>query len=757
MKKLVSLLLLLLAVSGYAQKKPKKDTTATRRWVREYVSQQLKSSPTPPTTTVAVVTTPPCKTGLDLLTVTPTSEALDFTFQAVDVQAIDWTVTKAGVSLATGNTGKLTSAQVRLPLKLLEGHYELQIKATNCSSDPQKGRKSFVVAPVVATPSTEAVTTSTKNEDGAAIRLEPLTDPLLPSTFQTGNYELRYIESRPDYHLDLQLSEKDGQLFLTDVGNSLTSVSYTLNGWTDENAGKLDQEPIIPYRLYHLSKYSVARPSLRETWMALYANPKADFRRSEVFFYVVPKTETWNPVGESPNPIGRPLAFAKLPPFQLTNRQYGFEYDLLDETDARKKELSIQFNWQPGKRHLKIYASDLRAFIETLPSRKGFHDFTEQEAIAFANSLSTDQIMAFDFEPGGDAWIVDYNSPGFSRNMATVLHRLRERGALAYNWMDIEGQSPNIMQLDGLKLSPNAGYGHNNADVGKYEQAYQRLGDLQKRNNPNAVINTGFGYVSYDNNFAATDANGQNSSPQLTYLKALDASELWRRAWPDKDQVYFSWAFQEENFVTFPGNHVVEIPAFQARARRTDNKPLYPPDYWQDNLTLGLTNAKYLFYWCPGPVSWNPASVSSYNSAYTKGFSVWTYEQGLTPQSNAFYIGKELMALNATVKAAYTYSLIQGAMDGSRLAPSFSFARAAKDGSLSASQQVSEIRDGSWYVKSLIGHSPFCVVFENNGQKVVFFQDVWSRPGRFTDFEFTYAGRRYQGRTEGNRLFIAHL
>ncbi|MCL5460005.1 hypothetical protein M3M33_15320, partial [Loigolactobacillus coryniformis] len=62
----------------------------------------------------------------------------------------------------------------------------------------------------------------------------------------------------------------------------------------------------MPYRLYHLSKYSIAQPSIREVWKAIYENPKADFRRSELFFYIVPKGETWNPAGESANPIGRP-------------------------------------------------------------------------------------------------------------------------------------------------------------------------------------------------------------------------------------------------------------------------------------------------------------------------------------------------------------------------------------------------------------------------------------------------------------------
>ena len=232
---------------------------------------------------------------------------------------------------------------------------------------------------------------------------------------------------------------------------------------------------------------------------------------------------------------------------------------------------------------------------------------------------------------------------------------------------------------------------------------------------------------------------------------------MWRRAWPEKDQVYFSWPFQETDFVSFPPNHIVEIPQYQARARRTDNKPLYPPTQWEDNMTLGLLNAKYLFYWSPGPVGWNPSGTAQYNNAYTSGFSVWTFEQGTVPPGDKFYIGKEAMAINATIKAAYTYSLIQNATDGSRTAPKFTYKRAAKDGSVLASVAVEAITNGSWYVESLLKRQPFALLCENNGERVLLFQDVWSRPGRFTEFEVEIGGKIYQGKTEGNRLFIAKL
>jgi hypothetical protein len=174
-------------------------------------------------------------------------------------------------------------------------------------------------------------------------------------------------------------------------------------------------------------------------------------------------------------------------------------------------------------------------------------------------------------------------------------------------------------------------------------------------------------------------------------------------------------------------------------------------------MTLGLLTAKYLFYWCPGPVGWNPANTSQYNNAYTNGFSVWTFEQGKAPLTDKFYIGKEAMAINATLKAAYRYSLIQDAMDGSRTAPQFNYKRAAKDGSTPAAVTVDAITNGSWYIDALVKRQPFALVCENNGKRVLLVQDVWARPGRFTEFEVEVGGRVYTGRTEGNRLFIAPL
>ena len=594
-----------------------------------------------------------------------------------------------------------------------------------------------------------------------AYSLTPLRDPLLPASLQKGNYELRYIECRPDDHLQLKIEERNGQIYLTDTGRSLQSANYTLNGWTDpENAGKLENEVIRPYTLYHLSKYSIARPTIREVWMAMHANPKPEFKRSELFFYVVPKSEKWNPAGESNNPIRRPAAFAKIPKFKLKNRVYGFEYDFVEESSARLDELDITFNRKPGQKHLKLYTGVLSQYLHSLPVRKGFESLTDKEAIDFANTLPIEKILAFDIEPGaGDEWMINYQHPNFEHNMTLVINRLKQRGAMAYNWMEVPAQSVKNLTLDRVTLSPHAGFGENNNDVLKYRQAYRRLKELKKRANPYSVISTGYGYTGYDYNLTEKDGNGQNSSPQLTYLKSLDASELWKKAFPDKEQVYFSWPFMEFNVVTFPANYIVEIPEFQTIARRTDNKPLYAPSQWEDNLTLGLLKAKYLFYWSPGAVSWNPAHTANWNDKTSKGFTMWTFEKGSAsaPSPDRTYIGKESMAINATIKAAYQFSRIQDAADGRQYAPAFMYERAAKDGSTHGSKLVSEIQDGSWYVSSLIEQQPFCIVAENNGQTVLFFQDVWARPGQFTKFQVTVAGKSYQVTTEGNRLFIAKL
>ncbi|AEI47676.1 hypothetical protein [Runella slithyformis] len=735
MKKLLTFLLLLFsAVSSFGQ------------LIIEGNGQKISLPAGTYTLKVGGEEKPPCgcdSPGWNLLSIDQKSGDLyTVAFNACNVNPFDWKIQKDGKTLKTG-TVIPTGPRVDVNLSgLADGGYEMLATSANCEG---AARLKFEISHSI----------SDRTNEGA-VRLTPLRDPLLPNECKSGNYVLRYVESRPDDHLDLKIEERNGQLYLSDVGTSLQSANYTLNGWSDpENAGKLENEAIQPYTLYHVVKYSIDAP-IRDWWRSMYA-PRANAKRSELFFYVVPQSENWNPAGDSNNPIGRPAAFAKIPAFKLKNRVYGFEYDFKDESGARLDDLDITFNRKQGKKHLKLYSGYLSDYLRKLPVRKGFEDLTESECIDFANSLPIELIVAFDIEPGqGSEWMINYDGPNFGRNMGIVIERLKERGALAYNWLDIPSQSPNVLTLDNVSLNAHGNFGSDNAQIGKYKEAYSRIGDIQKRYNPYSVISTGYGYNSYDYNLSPTDGNGQNLSPQLTYLKSLDASELWGRVFSDKDQVYFSWPFMEFDGI-FPQNHVVEIPEFGARARRTDNKTLYAPSQWQDNLTLGLLRSKYLFYWSPGPVGWNPANVSSYNNTYTNGFSVWTYEKGKTPETGRFYIGKEAMAVNATIKAAYQFSLIQDATDGKLYAPSFSYSRAAKDGSRPVAKDVPEIVDGSWYVTALMERRPFTLIAENNGKSIVFFQDVFARPGRFTKFQFVYAGKTYEGVSEGNRLFIAYL
>lgn len=670
-------------------------------------------------------------------------------FDACRVNPLDWKVIDENKKLVKSGSLFPQSSVIDLDFSgTVAGHnYTIVVTSANCKG---KAEKQFSVGDALPVP----VSSST-----GAIILQPLKDPLAPTVTQSGPYEIRYLESRPDDHLDLRISEKDGQLYLSDVGNSLQTANYTLNGWSDpENPSKLENEPIQPYKRYHVVKFSIDRPTIRDVWMVEGRRPRPNFRRSELFFYVVPKGETWNPEGQSNNPIGRPVAFEKIPPFKLKNRVWGFEYEFQDETEQRLNELDITFNRKPGQQHLKLYSGLLTSFLEKLPTRKGFHDLTEKESIDFANTIPIDKILAFDIEPGdGYAWTIDYAAPNFNRNMGIVINRLKERGAMAYNWMGIPSQSPNVLNLDGVDLRIDGGFGNNNQDIPTFQKAFSNIGRIQKRENPYSVISTGFGYTSYDYNLAPDD-NTTNTSPQITYLKSLTASELWKRAFPEKEQVWFCWPFMEFWVGSFPANHVVEIPEYNAVARRTDNKPLYSPTQWEDNITLGLVNSKYLFQWSPGPVGWNPANVSSYNDAYTNGgFSVWTYEKGRTPQTGKFYIGKESMAVNGTVKGVYTFSLIQDAADGSQYSPNFEYQRADKSGNIPGVKNVPEITDGSWYISSLTGKQPFCIILENGNNRAVLFQDVWARPGRFTKFQFAHNGRVYQGVTEGNRLFVAHL
>jgi hypothetical protein len=587
--------------------------------------------------------------------------------------------------------------------------------------------------------------------------LKPISDPNRPELTESlsGDYEIKYVESREDEHLKLSLSKVNNSLYITDTGSKLATVSYTLNGWTDiAGADQLNNEPILPYRLYHLTKWSAQVNALDDWWKTVYENPKADAKRSELFFYIVKKGDTWNPVGQSNNPIGRPYVFSKLPAFNLKNRTLQFEYHFSDETEQRKKDLNISYS---KENHIMlIYSHPLSAFIQKNNLNRGLHDFTKEECIAYADTLPTGGILAFDIEPGHNMeWIINYDAPNYSRNLEYVIQRLKEKGTIAYDWMY---SNPVKMSLDGVHLNGHGSFGDKNNSISKFKEAYSRLNQVQKNHNYYEVASLGYGYKPYDVNLSPLDEGKQNFSPQLTYLQSLNAGELYKRAYPNMKQINFNWAYQEFDVIRFPQNHVVNIPEYNARALRTDNKPLYPPNQVEDNMTLSYINAKYAFYWSPNSVSWNPASTSYYNSTYTNGgFSVWSFEQGTTPPSDKAYLGKEAMAISSAIQAASNFSKVQDAADGTKYGAAFKYKRAQKDGSTSEFINVNKIEDGSWYMDALMKKQPFCIILTNNGKSVVMFQDVWARPGRWTEFEFSVNGKTYKAKTEGNRLFTAVL
>ncbi len=601
--------------------------------------------------------------------------------------------------------------------------------------------------------------------------LKPILDPNRPDLAGrfTDEYEIKYVETREDEHLKLNLLKANDMLYITETGSKLRTVTYTLNGWTDMiDASQLNNEPVYPYRLYHLEKWSAEIDTLDEYWRTVPAIPKPNepppppppqAKRSELIFYIVKKGDNWNPVGQSNNPIGKPYVFSKLPEFKLINRTLQFEYKFVDESEARLKALNIEPKKNSDLR--LIYSQPLLTFIQKNNLSRGFHDFTREECISYADTLPTGGILAFDIEPPeGKYWIIDYSGSNYLRNLEYVVQRLKEKGTIAYDWMH---SSPAHLELDGKNLSLYDFFGSegglSNHLIPKFKEAYGKINQLKKNNNFYQVVNIGFGYTNYDTNLSPLDEGKQNFGPQLTYLRSLNSGELWKRAYPDVAQINFTWPYQEYYIMRFPGNHVVDVPSQNARARRIGDKPLYPPNQVEDNMTLAFVNSKHAYYWSPNLVSWDPANVSYYNKDHVtdKSFYIWEYEYGTTPKSDKAYLGKEATTINSSLQAAYNFSKVQHAADGSKYSAAFKYKRANKDGSTSGSIDVGRIDDGSWYMDALIKKQPFCIILTNNGKSVVMFQDVWSRPGRWTEFEFSVNGKVYKAKTEGNRLFTAVL
>lgn len=615
-------------------------------------------------------------------------------------------------------------------------------------------------------------TTQSAEMPGGIITTLP--DPYAPATKKSGPCVIRYIESVPDEHLQLAIKQTKGQILLSDLSKiHLQGCTYTINNWTDpDDPSQLKDEPIKAYTLYQVTKMSIAAP-IREWWRS-----SADFQkdhpleihRSEVFFVVTPSNETWNGVGDGINPIGRPIAFGKLPAFALTNRVYGFDGAFPDETEARLNDLDITFNRKSGQKHTMIYSSAIESFMQTKgydkEPHKPIHEFSDQDCIDFADSLPKEGILAFDFEPPeGWRWTTDYQNPNFAVAMSKVVARLNERGIKAYNWLG----SPQF-SLDGQSLQGFKNWGNGNEKMDLFLKAHAEPGQVHVDPTPNAVINLGFGYDSYDFDFLPSDTGNQNSSPQALYLKELDACELARQTYPDRELLAFTWAFMEFDVGTFPPNHVVKIPTLNAEAQRFDNKPIYSPSSWQDSMTLAMVYCRYMYYW-GGGASWDPV----YSARYTKKnlspgeMETWRFIKGETPEVHGpFYAGKESLIFNSTITAAYRYSQLQTVCDnGLRLAAATTYRRADKAGKPGVEQHYPEYKDGSQFIQSAKNKQPFTLVITNPGTKknVVFFQDIWSRPGQWTDFSFTLNGKTYTQarnskgkitplRTNGNRLFV---
>lgn len=595
-----------------------------------------------------------------------------------------------------------------------------------------------------------------------------------PAKPKTGNYVLRYIESVPDDHLDLHITNRNGSIYLTDRSTvRLQGSVYTINNWTDpEDASRLEDEPIKPYTLYHVTRASIAAP-FREWWRSMpeiRQNNPIEIHRSEVFFVVTPSNETWNGVGEGVNPVGRPLAFSKLPAFDLTNRVYGFDGGFPDETEARLDELDITFNRRSGQKHIMIYNGPLETFLKSKgydqEPRRPVHEFSDQDCIDFADSLPHEGLLAFDFEPPEEwRWATDYGHPGFRSAMGKVIARLKDNGVLAYNWM----QSPQF-HLDGESLQGFKCWGKGHEQMDLFLKAYAEPDQIVTDGSPNAVINLGFGYDSYDYNYMSSDVEPQNSSPQALYLKALDACELASRVYADRERIAFTWANMEFDVGTFPPNHEVHVPATVAIARKHDNKPIYSPSSWQDSMTLAFLYCRYIFYW-GGHASWNPEAVARYAACSLQPgeMEVWKFIKGEGKKvTGGAYAGKEALIFSATISAAYRYSQLQGVCDsGKRTFVEATYTRAAKDGKAGEKRPVPAYDDGSGFIHAAKERQPFTLVATAPGskKKVVFFQDVWARPGRWTEFSFNYNGKTYSKarnaagkmvplRTDGNRLFI---
>lgn len=489
----------------------------------------------------------------------------------------------------------------------------------------------------------------------------------------------------------------------------------------------------------------------------------------------------------SANPVGRPRAMQSAPSFDLTNRIYGFEYNFSDETGGRLNALDVVFNRFNGQKHQKEYSDSLIAFIQSKgydSPQKPFHAFSEQDCIDFANTIGVEYIVAFDIEPpSGWQWIIDYGHANFLTNMARVCNRLVERGAKAYDWLnpDLEFRmSSDTNFFLSLKESyvtrdatTDAKDRNTPAILAKYLRVYTHPGEVTDNAYPYSVVPLGAGYVNWMYNFDRTANNHQrNISPYLTILKFLDALTMAQVVFPGKELVFFTWHWVEFYVNKFPNNHVINLPT--GKARRTDNKPMYPSNIYSDAMLVGFLYCKYLFYWSPGDVKNDPAYTVRYmqsnlNPGEIKIYN-WEGNNGAAQPANpgnGWYLGKEAFAINAVVDAAQRHSVVQSIADGGTIYAVACRYRRRKKSGLQAQKSVPAYADKSHFLRALINTDAFCLVVKNGTSKVVYFWDVYCHPSLETQFQFDFEGVTYTQyktspsgspidlATDGNRLFLA--
>ena len=501
------------------------------------------------------------------------------------------------------------------------------------------------------------------------------------------------------------------------------------------------------------------------------------------------------------NPQGVPSGFATCPAFTLQNKKYGFEFDFTSEVSAaRLAALSVSFNRVSGQKHQKIYGDTLADFMrrrgyasqgsgEDANVSRTFENFTQQDCIDFANEMTPELIIAFDFEPGqGWRGIVNSSAGGFLQRMTWVIDRLRQRGILAYDWLtsvmqlrfsDQPGRFLDLVNGLGSNLDNGTEPENNTNNVfNKYLRAFERPDLVQVSGYAPDICRQGVGYSNFMYSMVAGDpVDAANSSPYVNYFKPLILCDLTRKYYPSVEQVIFVWFSIEYYNGTFANNHVVKLG--NGKVRKLNNRAMYHAQNYSDCLLLLMLRCKYLFYWSPGQVRANPQYAMRYavpNLQPNDELS-WVYEgPDAAPPSigDGFYLGKENAGINALIDAAQRYSQVQSICDNAAI---FQVAltyvrqvrnRANKSISTNLPVSVAARADGGQYVHSLINRTMFVLVLKNNStnERAFFAQDLFCHPSLSTSFSFTFEGVVYDKmsstvggvsqplKTKGNRLLF---